>query len=304
MHSKAVDTIKSLLSWHDTDPRYASKDAKMRVAALYLPILSIAMDVLPLLYHFAIDKSERYEDMAPVNINPAIAGVIAGTLPSSTCESFQTSRKSGISAEVTRHLLTCVLWVLKNVERDSLSQWLSELSSTRLATLLHLLDACTSCFEYRPKRRAPPPSGYAHAQAPQDIKSKLEDYILGAGSAREMMQKRKAGTPQGEKLRWRKEQMAYRPVSDQVDRYRDDHLNDIHLEGHLATEASFIILDTLERCVGTVAQCDSQQHLIGLALSVLLHALGKNQSTTVLPHLFASQRSLVFKVSLFNLKIF
>lgn len=95
-----------------------------------------------------------------------------------------------ISAEVTKNLLTCVLWVLKNVERDSLQQWLGELSASRLATLLHLLDACTSCFEYRPKQRAPPPSGYTHAQT-QDVKSRLEDIILGQGSAREMMQRRK-----------------------------------------------------------------------------------------------------------------
>lgn len=99
-----------------------------------------------------------------------------------------------------------------------------------------------------------------------------------------------------EKLRWRKEQMAYRANYDNPERHKENILNDIYLEGHLSTEASFIILDTLERCVSTVAQWDSQQHLIGLALSVLLHALGKNQSTTVLPHLFASQRSLVFKV--------
>lgn len=99
-----------------------------------------------------------------------------------------------------------------------------------------------------------------------------------------------------ERVRWRKEQMLYRASTDQVDRPRDDVINDIHLEGHFATEASFIILDTLERCVATISQWDSQQHLVGLALAVLLHALGKNQSTTVLPHMFASQRSLVFKV--------
>lgn len=99
-----------------------------------------------------------------------------------------------------------------------------------------------------------------------------------------------------EKVRWRKEQMLYRASADLADRPRDDVINDIHLEGHFATEASFIILDTLERCVATISQWDSQQHLVGLALSVLLHALGKNQSTTVLPHMFASQRSLVFKV--------
>lgn len=111
------------------------------------------------------------------------------------------------------------------------------------------------------------------------------------------------GTPQAsaEKLRWRKEQMTYRASTDVQERPRgDDTLHDSHLEGHFATEASFVVLDTLERCVSTIALLDSQQHLVGLALSVLLHALGKNQSTTVLPHMFASQRSLVFKVRVFS----
>lgn len=62
-----------------------------------------------------------------------------------------------------------------------------------MATLLHLLDACTTCFEYKPKQRASPPSGYTHAQTTQDVKSRLEDIILGQGSAREMMQRRKGG---------------------------------------------------------------------------------------------------------------
>ncbi|KAG5883156.1 hypothetical protein JTB14_033407 [Gonioctena quinquepunctata] len=300
LHSKAVDTVRFLLSWHDSDPRYNSPEARQRVAALYLPLLSIAMDVLPLLHHFSADKSQySNEDVAPSNINQTVAMAIAGKLPPSTCDSFPSlqSRKVGITADITRSILTCVLWVLKNIERDSLSQWLGELSSSRLATLLHLLDACASCFEYKPRRRAPPPSGYAHAQGTQDMRSRLEDVILGQGSAREMMQRRKGGAAQAstDKVRWRKEQMHYRPISDQIDRPRDDVINDIYLEGHFATEASFIILDTLERCVATISQWDSQQHLVGLALTVLLHSLGKNQSTTVLPHMFASQRSLVFK---------
>ncbi|CAG9768957.1 unnamed protein product [Ceutorhynchus assimilis] len=301
LHLKAVDTIKSLLSWHDSDPRYLSPEARHRVAALYFPLLSIAMDVLPLLHSFSADKNDSrftHDDLGPTNINPNVAMVIAGKLPHSTCDSFQTlQNRKGISAEATRNLLTCVLWTLKNVERESLSQWMSELSSSRLATLLHLLDACTSCFEYRPRRRAPPSSGYAHAQVTQDMRSRLEDIILGQGSAREMMQRRKGGTPQAatEKLRWRKEQMTYRVSTDLQERPRDDTYHDAHLDGHFATEASFIILDSLERSVSTIAQLDTQQHLVGLALSVLLHALGKNQSTTVLPHMFASQRSLVFK---------
>ncbi|KAL1514145.1 hypothetical protein ABEB36_003452 [Hypothenemus hampei] len=301
LHNLAVDTVKFLLSWHDSDPRYVLPEARHRVAALYFPILSIAMDALPLLHSFTSDKNNRFthDDHGPSNINPNVAMVIAGKLPTSTCDAFQTfqNRKLGLSAETTRNLLTCVLWTLKNVDRESLSQWMGELRASRLGTLLHLLHACTSCFEYRPRRRVPPSSGYAHAQVSQDIRSRLEDVIRGQGSAREMMQRRKGGASQAstEKLRWRKEQMTYRVSAELQERPRDDTFYDTHLEGHFATEASFIILDALERGVSTIAQLDSQQHLVGLALSVLLHALGKNQSTTVLPHMFASQRSLVFK---------
>lgn len=87
-----METIKALLSCHDNDPRYVSPEAKHRVAALYFPLLSIAMDVLPLLHPFSQDKNDRIiheEHHGPGNINPSVAMVIAGKLPASTCDSFQ-----------------------------------------------------------------------------------------------------------------------------------------------------------------------------------------------------------------------
>lgn len=54
----------------------------------------------------------------------------------------------------------------------------------------------------------------------------------------------------GDRLRWRKEQMsAYRPSSEQCERPQVDVETDAHIEGNLATEASFVILDTLEYVV-------------------------------------------------------
>lgn len=44
-----------------------------------------------------------------------------------------------------------------------------------------------------------------------------------------------------------------------------------------------------------MSTCDIQQAVVGTILKILLHALARNQSTTVLPHMFATQRSLVFK---------
>lgn len=53
----------------------------------------------------------------------------------------------------------------------------------------------------------------------------------------------------GEKLRWRKDQMAYRPGVDTGERPREDIEADAHIEGNLATEATFVILDMLEKVV-------------------------------------------------------
>lgn len=91
LHAKAVDTVRFLLSWHDSDPRYASSEAKQRVAALYLPLLSIAMDVLPILHHFSSEKTQynTNDDLVSSNINQTVAMAIAGKFQPSTCDSFQ-----------------------------------------------------------------------------------------------------------------------------------------------------------------------------------------------------------------------
>ena len=68
-----------------------------------------------------------------------------------------------------------------------------------------------------------------------------------------------------------------------------------HMEGNLATEASMLVLDTLDLIVQVVSHTDHSQGLLASVLRVLLHALGTNQSTMFLQHLFAVQRSFVFK---------
>lgn len=92
---------------------------------------------------------------------------------------------------------------------------------------------------------------------------------------------------------------------------------DAHIEGALAAEASLVVLDTLE----TVVQADGGGGIymylynifyrfytfiftkflcflgavVGAVLKVLLRALARNQSTSVLQHMFNTQRALVFK---------
>merc|ERR1719412_980982 len=80
-----------------------------------------------------------------------------------------------------------------------------------------------------------------------------------------------------------------------VKHQQPDHEMATHMEGNLATEASMLILDTLDLIVQVVSHTDHSQGLLASVLRVLLHALGTNQSTMFLQHLFAVQRSFVFK---------
>lgn len=72
--------------------------------------------------------------------------------PLLTCPglSLQASRQHGsFTAESSRSLLICLLWVLKNADELVLQKWFTDLSVSQLNRLLDLLYLCVSCFEYK-----------------------------------------------------------------------------------------------------------------------------------------------------------
>nr|CAD7402776.1 unnamed protein product [Timema poppensis] len=257
LHSKAVNLVRNLMTCHDCDTRYVEMECKARVAALYLPLLGIIMDNLPQLYGYNSDQQEsngmwmksNTEEIEPRSgINKSVAMAIAGTSTlhskSKTPENYSTyqqNHKHDLSSETTRNLLICFLWVIKNVDKNVVKQWWMDLPTQRFQQLLEVLNIAISCFEYKGKK------SIKHC-APQnlcktsDIKSRLEDVILGQGSARsEMIMRRKERNPPsngwpGDRLRWRKEQMAYRPSLDLPGRPQAEVETDAHIEGNLATE--------------------------------------------------------------------
>lgn len=58
-------------------------------------------------------------------------------------------QSSSLSAECSRTLLVCFLWVLKNADAALLERWVSDLSVLQNNRLLDLLHLCVSCFEYK-----------------------------------------------------------------------------------------------------------------------------------------------------------
>ncbi|EEC02254.1 signal recognition particle receptor, putative [Ixodes scapularis] len=292
----------------------------MRVATLYLPLVAVVVDALPCLYDWRADNRVRFADNSetnsrrrPASIHQSVAMAIAGSsvLYRSEPEPYDAPPHSQLKEEATKHLLACFLWVLKNADQRTLRHWWADWPPQRLNQLLDILYICVSCFEYKGKKTM---RRFAQQtlRKTSDIKSKLEDAILGHSSARSEMMMRRRGnnagsgggpersaqlqTPtQGDRLRWRKDQTQWRHGSDSFDRPKVEVEVEAHMEGNLATEVTATVLDVLELIVQVVSQSDSQQSVLGTVLRVLLHALDCSQSTLVLQSLFATQRSLVFK---------
>uniref|UniRef100_A0A8C7S489 Dedicator of cytokinesis 7 n=1 Tax=Oncorhynchus mykiss TaxID=8022 RepID=A0A8C7S489_ONCMY len=266
---KVVSVVHNLLSSHDSDPRYADPEVKARVATLYLPLIGIVMETLPQLHDFTEDGNSM--------ISQTVAMAIAGTsAPISRPSSFL--RQHGtFSAESSRSLLICLLWVLKNADECVLQKWFSDLSVSQLNRLLDMLYLCVSCFEYKVTLHLEH-NKRTYVKS-KDMKVKLEEAILGSIGARQEMVRRSRGQlgTLGNTER----------AHTRVGKTELEH--EALIDGNLATEANLIILDTLEIIV------QSKESILGGVLKVLLHSMACNQSALYLQHCFATQRALVSK---------
>ncbi|KAM5238041.1 dedicator of cytokinesis protein 6 [Ctenodactylus gundi] len=313
---KAISAVHSLLCSHDADPRYAEATVKARVAELYLPLLSLARDTLPRLHDFSEGPGQRARlasllDSDPEGdgdvggaISPSVAMAIAGgpLAPGSRAGASQgtpaASRAScPLSAECSRTLLVCVVWVLKNAEPALLRRWAADLSLPQLGRLLDLLYLCLAAFEYKGKRAFERINSLTFKKS-LDMKARLEEAILGTiGARQEMVRRSRERSPFGnqENVRWRKSVTHWRQTSDRVDKSKDEVEHEALVDGNLATEASLVVLDTLEVIVQTAMLSDARESILGVVLKVVLHSLGSTQSALFLQHGLATQRALVSK---------
>uniref|UniRef100_A0A8C1XKX7 Dedicator of cytokinesis 6 n=1 Tax=Cyprinus carpio TaxID=7962 RepID=A0A8C1XKX7_CYPCA len=314
LHKKAISALHSLLCSHDADPRYTDPQVRSHIAQLYLPLIPIVMETLPQLYDFTDPSPQRVrhasvlvDDNDPDNgtISQSVAMAIAGSpLPHSKANHFtlpSAGRQcSTLSAECSRTLLVCFLWVLKNADAGLLERWISDLSVPQINRLLDLLHLCLSCFEYKGKKALQRINSLTFKKS-QDMKARLEEAILGTIGARQEMVRRCRGTtersPYGgqENVRWRKNVTHWRQNADRVDKTKAEVEQESVVDGNLATEAALIALDTLEVIVKTVVMSELKESVLVGVLRVLLHSMAGNQSALFLQHCFSTQRALVYK---------
>ncbi|XP_031756754.1 dedicator of cytokinesis protein 7 isoform X13 [Xenopus tropicalis] len=318
LHKKVINMVHNLLSTHDSDPRYADPEVKARVAMLYLPLIGIVMETVPQLYDFTESHNQRgrpncataddHDGDGGSMISQSVAMAIAGTSvpqltrPNSFLLTSTASRQhTTFSAESSRSLLICLLWVLKNADETVLQKWFTDLSILQLNRLLDLLYLCVSCFEYKGKKAFERMNSLTFKKS-KDMRAKLEEAILGSiGARQEMVRRSRERSPSGsafgsqENLRWRKEMTHWRQNTDKTDKTRAELEHEALIDGNLATEANLIILDTLEIIVQTVSMTESKESILGGVLKTLLHSMACNQSSLYLQHCFATQRALVSK---------
>ncbi|XP_066567304.1 dedicator of cytokinesis protein 8 isoform X2 [Amia ocellicauda] len=313
VQKKAINAIYSLLCSHDLDNRCIRPDVRSKIAALYLPLVGIIMESLSHL-DFTVAESwsgkgktsgleEETEAVTPISqsVAMAIAGNPFNTLGKATLASLSSSvsgKQCGtLSAETSRNLLICFLWIMKNADQTLIHKWTADLPSSQLNRLLELLYICVSCFEYRGKQSSDKVSTQA-LQKSQAAKARLEEALLGGMGARGEMMKRRGVTgndrAQNENLRWRKDLTQWRQTNDRQDKTKAELDQEALISGNLATETNLIILDLVETLIQGISPSDCKDTLGGV-LRVLLHSLSCNQSTSFLAHCFSTLRSLIVK---------
>uniref|UniRef100_A0A672RE06 Dedicator of cytokinesis 6 n=1 Tax=Sinocyclocheilus grahami TaxID=75366 RepID=A0A672RE06_SINGR len=286
LHKKTISALHSLLCSHDADPRYTDPQVRSHIAQLYLPLIPIVMETLAQLHDF----TGNWLTTPPFQSQPLHSAFSGDVFAGRQC--------STLSAECSRMLLVCFLWVLKNADAGLLERWVSDLSVPQINRLLDLLHLCLSCFEYKGKKALQRINSLTFKKS-QDMKARLEEAILGTIGARQEMVRRCRGTtersPYGgqENVRWRKNVTHWRQNADRVDKSEVEQESVV--DGNLATEAALIALDTLEIIVKTVVMSELKESVLVGVLRVLLHSMAGNQSALFLQHCFSTQRALVYK---------
>ncbi|RCN44353.1 hypothetical protein ANCCAN_09630 [Ancylostoma caninum] len=294
LHARAISVIHNLLSTHEADSRLTDPGIRSRVASLYLPLVTIVLDVAEQIHDPFVNTTtvtNNFTSDDPLcsstspGVNPKVALAIAGigsaiSPPRSPTGARKNKTpdpsKTTLSLELSRQLLACFCWVLKNVDGSALRHWVRELPPTRLTQLLNVLQLCVSCFEYKPAK-----SGEIVTNG-IDPDETLTDCVVT----------RRDG------VRWR----VGPPSASEGDSRRTSSLlfeDEALLEAALCTEVVLCVLDTLETIIRVISMpgSDHLHFALPMVLKGMMHMFACNQSVQALECIFVSQRTLVKKFS-------
>ncbi|RDD36831.1 Dedicator of cytokinesis protein 6 [Trichoplax sp. H2] len=278
LYSTAITILSTLLASLDNDKRYKSSLCRQRIASLFMPIMDIVVESIPQLYR---SKTSDSNDKRPFQHRASLS--FAG-VPLMSSKDSETQRGK-INYTNTRMLLTCFLWMVKNIDCQRLIEWLASRSSTYLISILDVLNICNELFGYQGEKcqQEIASSGSFHGD---DVKSKLEDAILGSSSARFDMIMRNKGT--GQQL----------TPNSAVDKSPPSSRHQSGLRWSKDTsyrqQQSTIAADRL-KAEAVAAANENFVDVLNVIVKTVLKLLSRNHSATVLQNVFAIQRLIINK---------
>ena len=294
LKSKMVLLVKDLIESHDTDLRYGK--IRSYIAYLYLPLIGIAIDYLPILYTSADKQSKRAPRPASVfNMHG-----LKSPRQSMIVHPGDIRDTHILDPQTSKDFLFCVIWVLKNIDYSLKHHIFIAVGTDRLEALLKLLDICLDSFEYqgieamRTENLKLKPS--------EELRENLANCILGQESAVQQLRHQQANVKPGEK-RWMFRNTRTLPSDKESRQQMTDGIIDTKLQSNIYAEVSLVILDFIEALIQEDVEEDdpnkSQPFLVPTLLpsiiNLFLHYLRTNQSTYVLTCMCSSLRSLILK---------
>ncbi|CAD5210255.1 unnamed protein product [Bursaphelenchus okinawaensis] len=274
LQSRVIQTLCSLLLTHEMDGRLTSQNQSLhnRVAALYLPLMNVLLDIKGLLFDPTNrDTTARKESKISQKLTSSLAldkipiehNAVAG-IP----ELLKQNRNSTLSQEHTVKMLVCFGWVLKNLDSTILTHYLQHLSIQQMQLFIELLTLCVSNFEYKPK-------GLFESKITRKPSSQSDTNSVN--------------------VKWRQVK------SDSFPKFGDDMSKvfeneyDFLYEREISSEMTLIVLDTVRKIV-KVVESPAAEHFLFLLpklIQLLMHLLSCRHTTNTISAIFKVQRAFV-----------
>ncbi|CAD6189386.1 unnamed protein product [Caenorhabditis auriculariae] len=137
LSGKAIENINTMIRTHELDSRVRDSGSVSNIASMYKPLVRIVVDYRKTFY----TKPSRCSDEGLKEV--ANDYTSKNSTPSKTM-----STPTSLGVVQTRTLICCMFWVLRNIKKAELCQWISSLDSEQVGHLLHVMRYSINIFEH------------------------------------------------------------------------------------------------------------------------------------------------------------
>ncbi|KXJ26177.1 Dedicator of cytokinesis protein 9 [Exaiptasia diaphana] len=334
----AIKVLRNLLVKHELDPRYDNEASmtiiallnearQSRIAALYLPLLTILLDHVPRfqgsnyelhpsLSQFSHDSTTQAITSEPTSESNRSSAYSQGNLkvspsdsltpvappPNTPKEGSQMALKIPFEEDETKELLLCFMYILKNLEQGVILDWWRQIMSSAVKrahwhpTVLYMLHQ----DKYYSKFAAVIDMFDLLKLALKHFKYQGKASIMKSSDMKNPLPA--SSTSESTKQYF---EQRYKGHSRNPSHGIDLHSR-ILMEGNLSNEVGLIVLDLIELFCNHfkfhLEQDDGDNLLMTKIFSTLISFLQISQSELMIKHVFASLRSFInkFPVALFR----